>query len=587
MDAYMINLILTMVLADIIILIVYVISPLVGEAAGFGWRKILWAVIAVRLLIPVHLLQSVLPLPVHTIVLDELVSIHTLTEELEEQKSKAASEDKLQESSLRSPEEQIQYMEPGTVLNPYIESAESLMHGMSSAWFYFIWGTGAVLLLLFRIFQFFGVKKYIHDTSKICKNTYIQEMLVDLCRTYHLKTVPELLINKRISSPMISGYIKPRLILPEDHISIDEIEMILSHELIHYKNKDLWYKLLFMFVCDLFWFNPVLRVMKRAADRDIEYLCDEAVARNISPAGRKAYATMILSGVGKKRERRVAFSTHFIEKESTVEERIENIFTKKSRRKSRIVFVFFLSAIVLSCCFRISIRTVSAYDRGMMIIGNETVSVSGQADGEAAPSHPSEYAVSEISRTAFAGLSETEIKDFHEFITEIHNNWVDLEDPERSDLILSDSGAARWNYFHQTGEIIIGYVYSHRVWGERDSLGLSPRELEAEYGEPVFDQNNYDADGMITKIESFRQKVQDPLFRKDLDRLANAVLNAKDTHAQEYAVEMYQILHDMDYYLFRYGPDYIDSAYDMQEKEKFYGVLEVHKNLMNTTASED
>lgn len=578
MDAYMLNLILTMLLADILILAVYVISPMAGETAGFRWRKFLWVIISVRLLVPVHFLQSLLPLPVQTIVLDELVSIHTLKQDLEEQTAAATTsyESNILEYTDEITEEQQRYLEPESLLNPYIESADSLMRGMSSTWFYLGWGIGAALLFSFRIIQFISSKKYIRLTSKACTNTYIQDVSADLCQTYHIKKQPELLLSKKISSPMISGYIKPKLILPANHISIDDIEMVLSHELIHYKKKDLWYKLFFMFVCDLFWFNPVLRIMKQAADRDIEYLCDETVAQTLSLSGQKAYASMILNGVSEKKERRVAFSTHFIEKESTVEERIENIFSKKRRWKGWIALCFFLSATVLSCCLRISIRTVSAYDRGMLVIGNETVPVPEQTDAEDAPAHPSEYAISEIRKIALAGLSENEIEDFHNFIMEMHDNWRDLENPYSANLVLSDPGAARWNYFHQTGEIVVGYIFNAEIWEKRETLGLTAREFEEKYGGAVYDNNEYDADAMIAKIDEFKQKVQEPLLRMDLDRLSEAIRNARDTHLQKYAVEMYQIIHDMDYYLFRYGP-YISYPFDLQERERFYGVLEVCK----------
>lgn len=58
---------------------------------------------------------------------------------------------------------------------------------------------------------------------------------------------------------------------------------MLRHELCHYKYGDLWYKLLMVAVCDLYWFNPVLRIMKRMAFFDVECVCDSRAAGNMDP----------------------------------------------------------------------------------------------------------------------------------------------------------------------------------------------------------------------------------------------------------------------------------------------------------------
>lgn len=42
-----------------------------------------------------------------------------------------------------------------------------------------------------------------------------------------------------ISTPMLTGLLKPTILLPEKSIEDDEMELILEHELTHYKHKDL------------------------------------------------------------------------------------------------------------------------------------------------------------------------------------------------------------------------------------------------------------------------------------------------------------------------------------------------------------
>lgn len=49
---------------------------------------------------------------------------------------------------------------------------------------------------------------------------------------------------------------------------------ILKHELIHYKQKDLWYKLLLLMAQVIHWFNPLVYIMVEQAEQDLEARCD-------------------------------------------------------------------------------------------------------------------------------------------------------------------------------------------------------------------------------------------------------------------------------------------------------------------------
>ena len=54
---------------------------------------------------------------------------------------------------------------------------------------------------------------------------------------------------------------------------------------------------------------------------------------------------------------------------------------------------------------------------------------------------------------------------------------------------------------------------------------------------------------------------------------------AKNTHDVAYAEAIYKILHDMDYFLLRYGPEDV-AGYTMDDSTvcKYYGVLHVYQS---------
>ena len=56
------------------------------------------------------------------------------------------------------------------------------------------------------------------------------------------------------------------------------------------------------------------------------------------------------------------------------------------------------------------------------------------------------------------------------------------------------------------------------------------------------------------------------------------VQKARDTHDVKYLRQMYYILHDMDYFLLRYGMEALGpGVQDKSTLAKYYGVLEVYK----------
>ena len=208
----------------------------------------------------------------------------------------------------------------------------------------FVWLTGAAGMLGIRSVQYQILKKKVLEASVPCRDTGITAMICSICGEISVKDRVRVRISREIKTPMLFGYSKPIIVLPHRRYHEEEAEMILRHEIQHYKNRDLWYKFLIMFVCDLYWFNPVLRLMKKAAYQDIECICDEKVVRRLDLKGKKIYASTILETAARGK-REVVFGTHFSRGKRSVETRIRNIFTRKN--KWGYVFSAFLTAAVI------------------------------------------------------------------------------------------------------------------------------------------------------------------------------------------------------------------------------------------------
>lgn len=146
---------------------------------------------------------------------------------------------------------------------------------------------------------------------------------------------------------------------------------------------------------------------------------------------------------------------------------------------------------------------------------------------------------------------------------------------------LEDPESLYWNYFDEKGEIQIGWAYDggfqemHKIMEEEN---LSQEEFYSKYGTPVTDYNRFDAENFIELMEEMKESVQHEGFLKDLQSLIDETALAAETHEMEHANNIYRLLHDMDYYLLRYGPEDVGKyTQDGSVVSKYYGVLSVYQ----------
>lgn len=115
----------------------------------------------------------------------------------------------------------------------------------------------------------------------------------------NLKRVPKLLACPGLEVPMLTGVVAPALMLPQDASPEDGLDYALLHELIHYRRRDIWLKALVMLTGSVHWFNPVMWLMVRQVDRDIELACDEMALTVLPEEERLAYGETILQAAAR------------------------------------------------------------------------------------------------------------------------------------------------------------------------------------------------------------------------------------------------------------------------------------------------
>lgn len=97
-----------------------------------------------------------------------------------------------------------------------------------------------------------------------------------------------------VSTPIIAGFFKPTIYLPDIPLSDGEMYLILLHEWTHYLHKDLWIKLLIQIICAIYWWNPVIYVLKHNLNHTLEIKSDLNVTSKMSEESKFEYLETIL-----------------------------------------------------------------------------------------------------------------------------------------------------------------------------------------------------------------------------------------------------------------------------------------------------
>jgi beta-lactamase regulating signal transducer with metallopeptidase domain len=182
-------------------------------------------------------------------------------------------------------------LEPSPAVPPSL--AEVPAHqggGTVHGWTLFVAATWAAVTA--GLFIFRGVRRWIFGSllaSCPAASEAAQRELEKVCRTLGIQRRPRLVISDRVRVPALSGLRRPVILLPEgwgEEVSGPELEHILLHEAAHLRRRDLWLQEAVVVVHLIFWFNPLLWLVRRRIRHLVELCCDRTVGQHLEgPVG--------------------------------------------------------------------------------------------------------------------------------------------------------------------------------------------------------------------------------------------------------------------------------------------------------------
>lgn len=336
METFLLNLLKTSLLGSLAILAMLVLKPLWRERYRAKTRCWLWLALAVFLLLPVDF--SVKNAPVQAAPpKDYTLFVGT-------DKTAIQSTDNLfgdmAEKSGQSPAQVRDTIIQRPVTNPeqkmtrYIPVTTILFYGYLA---------GAAAFLLYQGVSYALFRRTVRRWKRDVARADYAAMLSDTARDLGV-SAPEMIVCEAISTPAVTGLLRPRLLLPHERYDVQELRYILRHELCHLKRRDMLLKLVLLAANAMHWFNPVVYLMLRQADEDIELACDSAATDGLELPERAAYSRTLLAAV-QSSVRALPATTCFGGTVERLKRRITNVLGAQKKRGLGIV------ALVLALTF--------------------------------------------------------------------------------------------------------------------------------------------------------------------------------------------------------------------------------------------
>jgi len=142
-----------------------------------------------------------------------------------------------------------------------------------------MWAAGVLVMLLHSLRGYRHSRALVRDAVE-CTDASLQDALQLAAEAHGLRRAPALKISAQIRSPQLIGPWAPVLLLPARELpamAADDLDMALTHELVHLQRRDLWWGLLPALAQHLFFFHPLVHLAAREYALAREEACDGAV----------------------------------------------------------------------------------------------------------------------------------------------------------------------------------------------------------------------------------------------------------------------------------------------------------------------
>lgn len=213
-----------------------------------------------------------------------------------------------------------------------------------------IWLLGAIYVVVKNLSKQFIFYKKIQNINYIVSDDSLIKVLEEEKKALSIRKNINISKVEGLSSPALIGIIKNKIIIPNNAYDKEQLKWIFRHELIHFKRKDNFLKLLLMIASAIHWFNPLVKILKSYFEKQCELSCDENVVKRFNKDEIKEYAFVLVNTLRYRNTLKTTmFSSQFnINEAYLIKGRVESMLSSKKRKQGTFLGIFLLFIAIVS-----------------------------------------------------------------------------------------------------------------------------------------------------------------------------------------------------------------------------------------------
>lgn len=326
---------------SLIILLMFFCGRFWKDRISRQWQYYIWLIVLARLLLPFTPEQNLMGYMFQNI---DRMMIQAYTV------SPPPTESSLQDMDYES--STYRKSDRSRENQPFLQAADEQpvqdISALLAGKLWLVWLVTAFVLLMRKITIYQSFVRYVKAGQTLVSDIALLDRLSVLAGQTGIKKPVELCVNPLISSPLLVGFSRPCIVLPDTDISEKDFRYTVMHELTHYRRRDMFYKWLVQVVVCLHWFNPLVYLMSRKINKACEFSCDEAIIARLDSGSAQEYGRTLLNAMVKAGSYKESLASVTLnENKEMLKERLGAIMRFKKKSKLKTAFSTLLTVTLL------------------------------------------------------------------------------------------------------------------------------------------------------------------------------------------------------------------------------------------------
>ena len=162
-----------------------------------------------------------------------------------------------------------------------------------------VWLLGSFIVLFKQVSEIRQQVRLVKVQNAVPITPHFQAIADEAAKAVNCQKKVELYASPKLVSPVMSGFVKPVIVIPEHILFFNdqEIEHILRHEISHYKGGDIWIRLLIQLLVCILWWNPAVYLLRQSVIQLLELRCDDRACRTLTENARAEYTAVLIKSL--------------------------------------------------------------------------------------------------------------------------------------------------------------------------------------------------------------------------------------------------------------------------------------------------